>query len=89
MVLENGLKLDDILGINYFKTTLTVLFKYIVYSIVTNKFVVTTKAGDVDKIDYGSVFHFLKDAKMYKLIGMFDDFLKSSKSKIESILISD
>lgn len=87
MYLDNiNLNLDHLLNINYFKSSLVILFKYIVYSITSNKYQVSVTKDVLfnDDIDHNIILDHLKDIKMLKLIKLLNSFISKAKKNIES-----
>lgn len=56
----NGIKLDDLLFINYFKSTLTTIFKYIIYNVIKNDI--------LNNDNYFLLIHPLSEFGMTKLV---------------------
>lgn len=83
------LLINDLLNINYFKSSLTLLFKYIVYSICTNLYQVYKNKNDLydDKLNYGLLFDCFDELKMRKIMNLLNSFIKFSKIEISNFIV--
>ena len=81
---------NDLLNINYFKSSLTLLFKYIIYSIITNNYIIYENKNNVynNKLNYNLLFTYFKELKMNRIINLLDEFVKSSREQIKKYLDS-
>jgi len=81
-------KISNLLEINNFKKTLSLLFKRIIYSIITEKYDVYTNKKDrfVDKISWKELLKNLLDLKLDKLASFLVKFHDASKASIISEL---
>jgi hypothetical protein len=77
----NDLKISNLLEINNFKKAITLLLKKIVYSIITNKYVVYENKNDqfITKITYKDIISQLISLKLDKLAVLLERFYESAK----------
>ena len=75
---------NNLLNINYFKSSITLLLKYIVYSIITNNYFVHESKQSLYelKLNYNLLFTYFKELKMKKIMDLLDKFIKISKNVI-------
>ena len=76
--------ISNLLDINYFRSSLMLLFKFIIYSILTNNFKIYRNKGDVydEKISIDDVFSTLKLIHLDRLRTLVKQFYLESESTI-------
>jgi len=75
------LKVTKLLEINHFKKALSILFKRIIYSIITHRYVVYMNKNDryTDKITYKEMLKQLMDLKLPELALLLEKFYDTTK----------
>lgn len=81
---ELGIDFSHLLGVNYYRSTIILLLKLIVYSIVTNNFTVFKKKKDISKqkINIEIFYKKLNELGLKKLVYMLKVFQNNAKQKI-------
>lgn len=82
--INNVLNIDNLLDINYFKSALTLLFKIVVYSIISNHFTIYKNKDEKfhEKIQLNDVFDTLKLIHLGKLRSLIKAFYIAAEYKI-------
>lgn len=73
---SEDIKINDLLAINYFKTPLILLFKYVIYSILCDKYTIYKNKKDLytKKIDIGQIFDTFKEIQLPELCKLIKGF---------------
>jgi hypothetical protein len=84
------LKISNLLSINYFKSSLNVIFKRIIYSIAYNNYEIYENKNNLasNNINMDNVYETLEKYEMNKIMLLFDIFHNESKDYISTILSS-
>lgn len=85
---EIGLHVNYLLGINYFKSYMTMIFKKIVYYILTINFDIFKNKQDkfIDKIEVAPIYKKISEANLNNLTKMLIIFQKEAYHKINTML---
>jgi hypothetical protein len=75
-------------GINYFKTHLSMLFKFITYSILLDSYIIYKNKDSkyIDKFDMHDLFDRFKDIHQYKIRTLLKHFYTTSLARIQSFM---
>lgn len=84
---KSYIDVNFILSINYFKNTISILLKKIVYYLIIQQFIVYKNKFDLmkEKFSLDKMYNDLSENKFYKIIKFLDLFKKNAKNKIISI----
>lgn len=84
---EINMNMDAIMGVNYFKTNLTVLFKKIVYSVLLENYKILKKKNEFynEKLSLENLFSDLKKLGFNKLIKLFLLFHKHTRMILSNL----
>lgn len=88
IISEIGVHLNYLLGINYFKSYMTMIFKKIVYYILTINYDIYKNKQEkfTDKLEVTSMYKKISDAQLNNLVKMLVLFQKEAYHKINTLL---
>jgi len=63
------------------------LFKYIIYSVLTNSYVIHENKQTIfnNKLNYAILFNYFRELKMKRITKLLDDLIKTTKTILDKL----